>query len=826
MVIGKWVLAFIIYLQTSYHLSDAVAGSMLRFFKVLFGILGRFSSLCGAVAKWFPGTLYKMKKIFGFKEDNFRHYVVCKKCHQIYFFQDCIVLSRAQQTSKLCPYQRFPNHPHKHMQRPCGTQLLKSVELKTGRHILYPFMTYCYLGLETSIQSFLLRPEFLSKCTEWRQRNAEDGVYMDVYDGQIWKEFQSYNEVPLLSDQFTFGLMINIDWFQPFKHTPYSVGAIYLTIMNLPRNIRFKRENVILVGLIPGPHEPSHNINSFLDPLVDELISFLDGVQLNVHGYVGKKNIRCVLLCAACDIPAGRKVCGFLSHSAKYGCSRGLKAFPGNVREGMDYSGFNRDLWPKRSLEAHKESVRKIQMCITKSDIGKVESETGYRYTAFLRLSYFNPTRMLIVDPMHNLFLGLAKFHLKVLLIGRNMISESELETLQHRVNHTIVPSDIGRIPHKIASSFASFTADQFKNWVIYFSPIALRGILVGDDFECWRHLVLACRILCRKKLNADQVQLANALLLQFCKRTERMYGKDIVTPNMHFSCHIRECVHDYGPLYGFWLFSFERYNGILGSIPNNNRSVELQFMNRFLRDSVLSSIPPPEEFKKEFTSVFSTAHQNVGAVLDTINPSTQPQAAVGINNQQKNWTIDCSQMHISLPSCCSRALFNASEIVGLTELYSRLHSTPPSSIQINAAFLKYSSASLNGKLFGSHKSRSSSSSIVLASWDPELFGISGPATSQDINRPLRINYFAKHNIVINGHVFSHLLMSASWFKYHPKKDIYGKPVSVWECDIYETPACYSIIPVQLIRYRTVTLIDKLDGASALFVCPCVDSII
>jgi len=41
-----------------------------------------------------------------------------------------------------------------------------------------------------------------------------------------------------------------------------------------------------------------------------------------------------------CDLPAGRKVCGFLSHSATLGCSKCLKEFPGAVGN-KDYSGFD-----------------------------------------------------------------------------------------------------------------------------------------------------------------------------------------------------------------------------------------------------------------------------------------------------------------------------------------------------------------------------------------------------------------------------------------------------------------------------------------------------
>lgn len=44
-----------------------------------------------------------------------------------------------------------------------------------------------------------------------------------------------------------------------------------MVILNLPRSLRFKPENVIIVGIIPGPDEPSLTINSFLQPLVTEL---------------------------------------------------------------------------------------------------------------------------------------------------------------------------------------------------------------------------------------------------------------------------------------------------------------------------------------------------------------------------------------------------------------------------------------------------------------------------------------------------------------------------------------------------------------------------
>ena len=74
--------------------------------------------------------------------------------------------------------------------------------------------------------------------------------------GTVWQDFKGPDGSRFMSHQQNLALMMNVDWFQPFKHSPYSVGVIYLALMNLPRSERVKRENVIIAGIIPGPGEP------------------------------------------------------------------------------------------------------------------------------------------------------------------------------------------------------------------------------------------------------------------------------------------------------------------------------------------------------------------------------------------------------------------------------------------------------------------------------------------------------------------------------------------------------------------------------------------
>lgn len=68
---------------------------------------------------------------------------------------------------------------------------------------------------------------FVNACEQWRTRDVPDGEYRDVYDGSMWNAFMEYNNSPFLSVPLTYGIIMNIDWFQPYKHVRYSVGSSY-----------------------------------------------------------------------------------------------------------------------------------------------------------------------------------------------------------------------------------------------------------------------------------------------------------------------------------------------------------------------------------------------------------------------------------------------------------------------------------------------------------------------------------------------------------------------------------------------------------------------
>ena len=801
------LIRYILIFQTVNYITDSAINALLKFLHMFLKVLSKFSDYATGIESQFPYSLYQLNKKASFKID-FKKYVVCSKCESLHDAKSCVRGIGFLQESKFCDKIQFPHHPNPHYRKPCGQQLLKSVILSNRRKTFYPIKVYCYNSLIAALKELLVRPGFYSMCCQWKTKDNTSGLMKDIYDGKLWKDFQFVDEQPFLQGELGIGLTLNIDWFQPFKLTNYSVGVIFLAVMNLPRDIRYKRENIILVGIIPGPSEPSHDLNSYLKPLVEELSELWTGLKTNVNtdkGYVSL-NMKAALLCVACDLPAGRKVCGFLGYSAALGCTRCLKRFSGMVGS-MNYSGFDRSVWIKRDLNQHIENIQKINNSNTKTQRNTLESEYGCRYSCLLELKYFNPSRMLIVDPMHNLYLGSGK-HMIKLWLNHGLIATNQFNELQEFLDTFIVPTDIGRIPRKVETGFSGFTADQFKNWITIYSIPALYNILPKQHLDCWRYFVLACRILSKQNLSLSDIVLADALILEFCKKMELLYGEASITPNMHMHCHLKEILYDYGPVQSYWLFSFERLNGFLGKLPNNNRLIEPQLMRRFLQEKIVFSFPLPNEFNELFEPMCTHNDRLVGSLSESVSFNASEQT------------------EIKFPSNSKTSVFKQPVFAHFTEFIHKYFSSE--SVSPHLIYQKYFTLLLNEKVFNctSRKNANIADLYVIAEWDSSLYGnfITQFEDSDHPNnrfRPAKIHYFIRENINSeNNESIDCTFAYVSWCLPHESKNVIGKPVEIWHHNLFEHAGIHSFVPIKLIKCRCGYYVMKINGEPVLLIVP------
>ena len=323
-------LRFILLWQTMFRLSDVGLGVLLAFLATLMRILASTFHISPLkdFASHMPKTVRAARTFLGRSQDQFTKWACCPSCSALYQLDKCTVqLPDGTKSSRKCSHIRFPNHPQARFRRPCGTVLMKTVRTSSGTTYLYPRQMYCYNSLIEFLKRRLLQPGFIDRCEAWRNRTAQEGVLGDVFDGQVWKDFMNPEGVPFLSMPYNFALTVNVDWFQPFKKSVYATGIIYLAVLNLPRTERFTSENILLLGVIPGPTERELTINTFLKPLTEELLKLWNGVVMETHDN-RLVLVRAALLCVACDVPAARKVCGFSGHRELRGCSKCLKPFP------------------------------------------------------------------------------------------------------------------------------------------------------------------------------------------------------------------------------------------------------------------------------------------------------------------------------------------------------------------------------------------------------------------------------------------------------------------------------------------------------------------
>ena len=78
--------------------------------------------------------------------------------------------------------------------------------------------------------------------------------------------------------------------------------------LNLPPSIRSKRRNMLLVGFTPGPNNPK-DLDSFLWPLVEEMISLHDGIQGSWNAGVEEYfTLRAYITIVTADMPGREKL--------------------------------------------------------------------------------------------------------------------------------------------------------------------------------------------------------------------------------------------------------------------------------------------------------------------------------------------------------------------------------------------------------------------------------------------------------------------------------------------------------------------------------------
>ena len=348
-----WILLWIMNFRIRFNIPETATESLIKFMKLVLTEIGgdRFNR--------FPSTLYLAKKSLGLK-DRFHSFVPCTKCHKLYN-SDEVVNFRQNDTLSImkCNHVEFLNSSIRRL-RPCNTPLSRKMD---NSNFFQPKLIHPFASIREQLGVMFRRQGFENHLRHWADRTNFNNILADIYDGQVWKTFKENDSEtspkffrPDVAESHL-GLMLNLDWFQPFGGTIHSTGVLYAAICNLPRDIRFKRENLLILGIMPGPNEVSlHKINHYLAPIVDELELLWNGVTLRTDECQEGRRIRAALILVSYNIPAARKICGHVS--ALVSCHRcEKKANYENWQHNFAGMSNMNEWFTPRDLSQHREDA-------------------------------------------------------------------------------------------------------------------------------------------------------------------------------------------------------------------------------------------------------------------------------------------------------------------------------------------------------------------------------------------------------------------------------------------------------------------------------------
>lgn len=160
------------------------------------------------------------------------------------------------------------------------------------------------------------------------EHQSQPRTITDIFDAEHYDHLRKTNvtigdeELPhrFFSQPTDIALGLSTDGFGPFKKRKQSCWPLIAFNYNLPPEIRIHLLSIICLGIIPGPKQPK-NIDSFLIPLIDELIKLMRGVP----AYDVTQNhrlfvLRAYLITVFGDMPAVAKLMRMKGVNAIFPC--------------------------------------------------------------------------------------------------------------------------------------------------------------------------------------------------------------------------------------------------------------------------------------------------------------------------------------------------------------------------------------------------------------------------------------------------------------------------------------------------------------------------
>jgi hypothetical protein len=299
----------------------------------------------------------------------------------------------------------------------CATALL--VDGKSYAHPIKSFLSHSFLDyLARLLSTPAIETQMDHACDEalaWKRQGGAEFVD-NVFHGTLIQEFIG-PDGNLFIDRgkdkrmrLLFGC--SVDFFPPHgsrkRSSSASIGVLTAYCLNLPLAIRQKPDN-LYVQILTGPKAAhQEHLNPYLRPTVDiGVVGWERGIHLSKTGASPESGriMDLGFVLSVNDLPAARDVIGATQHNSHILCTvcdcRGHKhAYRTDCEN-----------WKLRDVEHMRAQAEAWRDAETSAERAKIYADDGLRWSEMWRLPYWNPTRMVTSEPMHNIYEGLVSYH-------------------------------------------------------------------------------------------------------------------------------------------------------------------------------------------------------------------------------------------------------------------------------------------------------------------------------------------------------------------------------------------------------------------------------
>ena len=437
----------------------------------------------------------------------------------------CCAFTGPHASKQSCPYCHAPRY---------------NARGKARKHFVYLPITprlKAFLGNKETARTMLYRA---------REHVHTPGTITDVMDSRSYRRLLTKNVVvdgkrlphKYLDDDRDFALGLSTDGFAPFKRRTKTAWPLILFNYNLPPDIRTHLENILGLGVVPGPKKPV-DFDSFLWPFVQEMLR----LSVGVHAYDALSEcffaLRAYLIRVFGDIPAISMVMRMKGHNGSCPCrmcsiqairipdSRATTHYvpldrsnhPEVLVDPDAVHTYNAAALPKRSHDEFMAQAREVQYAPSGAESDRLAKSYGIKGIPVLSaLSSLSFPDSFPYDFMHLIWENVVK-NLMNLWAGTYKDLDKGSEEYQIRgpiweevgkaslESGPSIPYVFGPRPPNVASDKISWTADTRSFWFQYVAPVLLRGRFLHDKYyDHFIHLVRLINMCLQFEITEEEV--------------------------------------------------------------------------------------------------------------------------------------------------------------------------------------------------------------------------------------------------------------------------------------------------------------------------------